>query len=355
MEIPTSSTLRVGKPMSTIIRFGLDLAKNTFSICGFDACGKVVLRKTVSRSQLLVFFSQQAPAVVAMEAGSGAHHWARLLGQMGHDARILDPRLVAPYRKQGRSGKNDRNDAEAICEAAGRPTMHFVPVKSVDQQAQLLIHRVRASLVKEHTRLINQLRGSLAEFGIVVAKGVDRFKQEWIHIRQRYQEQVPAMAWQLLDSLYVEIARVHLKVLELERRIKAFVRHNDQATRLMQVSGIGAITASAIVCTVGNGRTFRNGRQFAAWLGLTPRQSSTGGVSRLGRITKHGDTYLRTLLVHGTRSDLTRTPKRTDQKSRWAKALKQKKGWNKAAVALANKHARIAWALLANDMEYQPA
>ena len=338
-----------------IIRFGLDLAKNTFSICGVDAHGKVVLRKMVSRGHLLVFFSQQAPAVVAMEAGSGAHHWARLLREMGHDARILDPRLVAPYRKQGRSGKNDRNDAEAICEAAGRPNMHFVPIKSVEQQAQLLIHRVRASLVKEHTRLINQLRGSLAEFGIVTGKGVERFKQEWTEIRRRYGEEVPAMAWQLLDPLYAEVARVHNKLLELERQIKAFVRKDDQASRLMEVSGIGAITASAIVCTVGNGRTFRNGRQFAAWLGLTPRQSSTGGVSRLGHITKRGDTYLRTLLVHGARSDLTRTPKRTDQKSRWAEALKQKKGWNKASVALANKHARIAWALLAKEQTYQPA
>ena len=349
------SHLRVERPMSTIIRFGLDLAKNTFSICGVDAHGKVVLRKMVPRSQLLVFFSQQVPAVVAMEAGSGAHHWARLLRQMGHDARILDPRLVAPYRRQGRSGKNDRNDAEAICEAAGRPNMHFVPVKSVEQQAQLLIHRVRASLVKEHTRLINQLRGSLAEFGIVSGKGVNHFKQEWAEIRRRHHEAVPGMAWALLDPLYAEVARVHQKLLELERQIKAFVRKDEHAARLMQVSGIGAITASAIVCTIGNGRTFRNGRQFAAWLGLTPRQSSTGGVSRLGHITKRGDTYLRTLLVHGARSDLTRTPKRTDQKSRWAEALKQKKGWNQAAVALANKHARIAWALLAKEQSYQPA
>jgi len=339
--------------MSTIIRFGLDLAKNTFSICGVDANGRVVLRKMVSRSQLLVFFSQQTPAVVGMEAGSGAHHWARCLKEMGHDARILDPRLVAPYRKQGRSGKNDRNDAEAIGEAAGRPTMHFVPAKSIDQQAQLLIHRIRASLVKEHTRLINQLRGSLAEFGIVIPKGVERFKQEWIEIRGRYQEQVPAMAWALLDPLYAEVSRVHKRILELERQIKAFVRKNPLALRLMQVSGIGAITASAIVCTIGNGRFFHNGRQFAAWLGLTPRQFSTGGVSRLGRITKRGDTYLRTLLVHGARSDLTRTAKRTDQKSRWAEALKIRKGWNKAAVALANKHARIAWALLAKDQDYQ--
>jgi len=342
--------------MSTkIIRFGLDLAKSSFSICGVDEHGHIVLRKTLTRGQLLVFFAQQAPAVVAMEAGSGAHHWARALTAQGHDARIIDPRFVAPYRRQGRSGKNDGNDAEAICEAAGRPRMPLVPVKSLDQQALLLVHRVRASVVTDHTRILNQLRGLLAEFGIVVAQGADRFKREWPEIRRHFAEQVPMAAWDLLDGLFAECARLQDRVIELDRRIKDAVRHSDAATRLTQVPGIGPITASALVATLGNGHDFRNGRQFAAWLGLVPRQSSTGGVARLGRITKRGDRYLRTLLVHGARSELMRTASRTDHKSRWAEALKLRKGWNKAAVALANKHARIAWTLLAKQQDFLPA
>lgn len=340
--------------MPSIIRFGLDLAKSSFAICGVDVAERIVLRKTVSRSELLVFFSQQLPAVVAMESGSGAHHWARSLRTMGHEPRIIDPRFVAPYRRQGVGGKNDSNDAEAICEAAGRPRMRFVPIKSADQQSQILIHRLRALAVTDHTRTINQIRGFLAEFGVVVAQGADPFKRQWTDIRQRYAEQLPPLAWESLDALYAELGRIHERVLDADRQIKAFVRDDEAARRLAQVPGIGVVTASALVASVGNARDFRNGRQFAAWLGLVPRQSSTGGVARLGRITKRGDRYLRTLLVHGARSEMTRTSKKLDQKSRWAEALKSRKGWNKAAVALANKHARIAWSMLAHHQPFQP-
>ena len=341
--------------MSPIIRFGLDLAKNSFTVCGVDASERIVIRKTLSRAELPVFFSQQSPAVVAMEAGSGAHHWARSLRAMGHEPKIIDPRFVAPYRTQGRAGKNDSNDAEAICEAAGRPRMRFVPIKSLDQQAAILVHRIRANVVTDHTRTINQLRGMLAEFGVVIAQGADTFKREWPQMRQRYAEQIPPLAWECLDALYAELGRLHERVLELDRQIKAFVRDHEAAIRLSQVPGIGVVTASALVATVGDARDFKNGRQFAAWLGLVPRQSSTGGVARLGRITKRGDRYLRTLLVHGARSEMTRTSQRLDPKSRWAEGLKRRKGWNKAAVALANKHARIAWSMLAHDQRYQPA
>lgn len=341
--------------MSKIIRFGLDLAKNSFTICGVDVAERVVLRKTVQRSELLIFFSQQTSAVVAMESGSGAHHWARSLRLMGHQPRIIDPRFVAPYRRQGRSGKNDTNDAEAICEAAGRPRMRFVPIKSADQQALIIIHRVRASIVTDHTRIVNQLRGLLAEFGVVIRQGPDHFKRQWPEIRQRFAEEIPALAWESLDVLYAELGRIHERILELDRRIKAFVRDDEAAARLAEVPGIGVVTASALVATVGDARDFKNGRQFAAWLGLVPRQSSTGGVARLGRITKRGDRYLRTLLVHGARSEMTRTPQRVDHKSRWVEAIKSRKGWNKAAVALANKHARIVWSMLAHHQSYQPA
>jgi transposase len=233
--------------------------------------------------------------------------------------------------------------------------MRFVPVKSVDQQALILVHRLRSTVVADHTRTINQLRGLLAEFGIVTAQGAEHFKHEWPDIRQRLASRLPPLAWDCLDNLYAELQRMHERILAFDRQLKAFVRNQQAAQHLAEVPGIGAITASALVATVGDGRDFKNGRQFAAWLGLVPRQYSTGGTPKLGRITKRGDAYLRTLLVHGARSEMTRTAQRSDYKSRWVEDLKARKGWNKAVVALANKHARIAWAILANHRRYQPA
>lgn len=341
--------------MSNIIRFGIDLAKNSFAICGVDDTGNVAVRKTLNRARLLEFFANTPPALVAMEAGSGAHHWARELTALGHDARIIDPRLVAPYRHQGRTGKNDLNDAAAVCEAAGRPAMRFVPIKTVDQQAILLIHRLRRNCVAEHTRTINRLRGFLAEFGIIAPKGAATFKARWALIRQQHDPEIPALAWTVLDELFEQVQALHQRVLAYDRQINAFVRADPRARRLAEVHGIGPITASALVATIGNGHDFKNARQFAAWVGLTPRQYSTGGKLKLGRISKRGDIYLRTLLVHGARSELRYTAGRNDAKSRWAESLKASKSWNKTAVALANKHARIAWALLAKDQDQLPA
>lgn len=338
-----------------IIRFGIDLAKSSFSVCGVDERERIAVRKVVKREQLLPFFCNCPPAIVAMEAGSGAHHWARELRKLGHDSRIIDARLVAPYRQQGRGGKNDANDAAAICEAAGRPNMSFVPIKTCEQQAVLLVHRRRRSVVAEHTRTANQLRGFLAEFGVVAPRGVQILKREWPQLRQRYAQMLPELAWMELDTLYHRLEELHQMTLAYDRQIAAFVREDERARRLARVNGIGPVTASAIVATVGNARDFKNGRQFSAWLGLTPRQYSTGGKPRLGRISKRGDPYLRTLLVHGARSELMHTARRQDAKSLWAESLKERKSWNKAAVALANKHARIAWAVLAHDVEPIPA
>lgn len=341
--------------MSNIIRFGIDLAKNSFAIYGVDDNERVAVRKTVNRTHLLEFFANTPLALVAMEAGSGAHHWARALTALGHDARIIDPRLVAPYRHQGRTGKNDLNDAAAVCEAAGRPAMRFVPIKTVDQQAILLIHRLRRNCVAEHTRTINRLRGFLAEFGIIAPQGVATFKARWPLLRQQHEAEIPALAWTVLDELFEQVRGLHQRVLAYDRQIKAFVRADPRARRLAEVHGIGPITASALVATIGNGHDFKNARQFAAWVGLTPRQYSTGGKIKLGRISKRGDIYLRALLVHGARSELRYTAGRNDAKSRWAETLKASKSWNKAAVALANKHARIAWAVLAKDQHQLPA
>lgn len=335
-----------------IKRIGIDLAKNSFSICAFDENDKIVLERTLKRKDLLAFFSGINPCIVAMESGSGAHHWSRELIKMGHEPRIIDPKFVIPYRTGGKSRKNDRNDARAICEAAGRPRMNFVPIKTETQQSILIVHRRRRQVVAEHTRTANQIRGFLAEFGVVVPKGVNTLKREWLQLRMTYADLVPLMAWEELDDLYSHLLSLHQQLLKYERKINALNKEDERTQRLMQISGIGPITASAIVATVGNASVFKNGRQFAAWLGLTPREYSTGGKPRLGRISKRGDVYLRTLLVHGARSELMLTHKRSDAKSCWAEYLKLNKSWNKAAVALANKHARIIWVLLARNETY---
>lgn len=331
-----------------IMRLGLDLAKSVFVVYGVDAKEQCRLRLQSRRKEVLQFFANMKPCLIGMESGSGAHYWARELIKLGHDARIMDPRLVVAYRSQGRTGKNDSNDAAAICEAVGRPQMRFVPIKDEDQQAVLLVHRIRRGLVREQTRTANQLRGLLAEFGVVLPRGLDRLKREWLGMRQRESDRVPALAWAELDALYRRLGQLHIDISAYDRKIRDHVRRDERAQRLCEISGVGRITASAVVATVGNGRDFKNGRQFAAWLGLVPGQCSSGGRNSLGRITKRGDVYLRTLLVHGARAELKYVHRRDDPKSQWAQKLKSDKPWNKAAVALANKHARHVWAALAH-------
>jgi transposase len=335
--------------MKTIMRVGIDLSKNVFVVYGIDERDQSVVKRTLRRAELLSFFAQLEPSLIGMEAGSGAHHWARELIKLGHDARIMDPRLVAPYRNQGRTGKNDANDAEAICEAVGRPHMRFVPIKDPEQQAILLIHRVRKGIVNEQNRIANQLRGLLAEFGVVLPRGLESLKRVWSNTRQRSADSVPMLAWEELDKLYTRLDQLHQQILSYDRRISVHVRTDVRARRLTEIHGVGPITASAIVATIGNGRDFKNGRQFAAWLGLTPKQFSTGGRTILGKITKRGDTYIRTLLIHGGRSELMYVHRREDPKSQWATHLRETKPWNKAAVALANKHARMIWSILAKE------
>ena len=335
--------------MRKIMRVGLDLAKSVFVVYGVDEREHGQLRRTLRRGEVLPFFATLEPCLVGMESGSGAHYWARELQALGHEARIMDPRLVAPYRSEGRTGKNDSNDAAAICEAVGRPRMRFVPIKDPDQQAVLLVHRVRKGLVNEQNRVANQLRGLLAEFGVVLPKGLGALKRQWSAMRQTETDRVPGLAWEELDSLYRRLCDLQHALVAYDRKIQQHVRHDPRASRLTEIKGIGTLTASALVATIGNGRDFKNGRQLGAWLGLVPRQSSSGGVNRLGRITKRGDDYLRTLLVHGARSELMYVHRRDDPKSRWALKLREEKSWAKAAVALANKHARIAWAILANE------
>jgi transposase len=251
-------------------------------------------------------------------------------------------KFVAPYRK---SGKNDGNDAEAICEAVGRPNMRFVPIKSVQQQSDLSLHRVRQGFVEERTATFNRVRGLIAEFGYVLPNGVEQLRRQVPQLIDR----LPAQVARCVHDLLEHAERLRGKVLEYEREIRLSVRDNELARRAHTRPGIGPITASALVATVGNGHDFKNGRQFSAWLGLVPRQYSTGGKTRLGHITKRGDPYLRTLLVMGARSVLQRAYRESDPLSRWALALQQRRGYHRACVAIAAKNARVAWALLAKE------
>ena len=331
-----------------ITTIGIDLAKSSLSVHGVDERGKVALRKVMSRPRLLEFMANLPPCLVGMEACAGAHDLARRLIAMGHDARLMAARFVQPYRK---SQKNDGNDAEAICEAVARPNMRFVPVKSAEQQAWLTVHRIRLELIEARTALINQLRGLLTEFGILMPKG--RYQMR-AHVTPALEHpDLPELAREVLKELNTRIGALDTEILAQERRIEAHARDNVLAQRIMAICGIGPITASAIVASIGDAKLFKNGRQFCAWLGLVPRQYSTGGKPRLGRITKRGDVYLRTLLVHGARSALTMFVKRTDRLSTWTQALIARRGYKKAIVALAAKNARIAWAVLSSGKPYE--
>ncbi len=328
--------------MNVVSTLGIDLAKDLFSMHGIDSHGAVVLRRTVSRAKLAELVAQLAPCLIGMEACTGAHQWARQFSRFGHTVRLMAPKFVAPYRK---SGKNDGNDAEAICEAVSRPSMRFVPVKSVEQQAELSLHRVRQGFVEERTGTLNRIRGLIAEFGYVLPNGSERLRRGLPEII----DALPARVGGCVRDLLEHAERLTAMVLEYEHEIRHSASRNELARRAQTRQGVGPITASALVATVGNGHDFKNGRQFAAWLGLVPRQYSTGGKTRLGHITKRGDAYLRTLFVMGARSVLQRAARETDPLSRWTLALQKRRGYHRACVAVAAKNARVAWALLAKE------
>lgn len=337
------------------IRIGLDIAKQVFQVHGVDEHGKVVIRKTLKRDQVTTFFANLPTCLIGLEAGGGSHYWARELTRLGHEVKLMAPRFVAPYRKSGKAGKNDQNDAEAICEAVGRPNMRFVPIKSEEQQAVLMIHRARELAVGERTALVNQIRGLLGEFGLVVAPGRERFEKELPALLADPDNGLPALARETFTGLAARLRALNERITGYDQRLQQLARESESARRLMAVDGVGPVTATAVVASVGNGHEFSSGRQFAAWLGLTPRQSSSGGKTRLGGISKRGNEYLRRLFIHGARSVLQLTGSRADRKSRWAEAVKGRRGDNIAAVALAAKHARILWAMLVRGEVYQLA
>ena len=332
-----------------ITTIGLDIAKNVFQVHGVDANGKVVLRKQLKRNQVLAFFANLLPCRIGLEACAGAHYWARELIKLGHDARLISPQFVKPYVK---GNKNDANDAEAICEAVGRPTMRFVPVKSIEQQDIQMLHRIRSGLVKERTALANRMRGLLGEYGIIIAIGLVKLRQQLPEILEDAENGLTMAARQIFADLQEQLIELDKQVVVYGEKIQALHRSSEVSQRLAEVPGIGPITATALLASLGDGKAFESARQVAAWLGLVPRQDSSGGKPKLLGISKRGDVYLRTLLIHGARAVVKTAAKKDDAQSRWINDLVKRRNANIAAVAVANKNARMVWALLTKTERY---
>jgi transposase len=341
--------------MDQITRVGVDLAKRVIQVHAVNAAGRVMSAKALARDKFMAWCVQLPPGcLIAMEACSGGHHWARKLRAMGLDARLIAGHFVGAYRMQGKRGKNDANDAAAICEAAGRPHMRFVPVKTVEQQAQLAVHRLREGYKEERTACINRIRGLLAEFGIVFPQSPDALRRALPEALEDANNELPGVARLALQRAQLQWVELDCHIAWCDERIAAHVRSDEQAQAALQLCGIGPVTASALAASVGDFRQFKTAAQFGAWLGLVPSQNSSGGKASLGGITKRGDEYLRTLLVQGAKSAVMTAHKRSDRISQWLVQLTARVGWQKAVVALANKNARILWAVLAKGRRFDP-
>jgi transposase len=332
-----------------ITTVGIDLAKTVFQVHGVDETGRAVVRRQLRRKKVLEYFSQLPPCLVGMEACAGAHYWARKLQAQGHTVKLMAPQFVKPYVK---ANKTDTADAEAICEAVTRPNMRFVPIKTVDQQAVLCLHRARHGFVKARTAQANQIRGLLAEYGITLPQGINHVSRRMAEIIEDGDNDLPDVFRGLLQRLGARLRDLHRQVQEVEAQIEAWHRSNEESRKLAEIPGVGTLTASALVASMGDARSFRNGRELAAWLGLVPRQHSSGGKTLLLGISKRGDRYLRMLLVHGARSAIRVAERKVTATNTWSTEMLKRRHMNVAAVARANKNARVAWALLAHGRHY---
>lgn len=338
--------------MRNVATMGIDLAKNIFQIHGADERGGKVFEKRVKRLHLLNFLANMPTCLIGIEACGGSHHWAREMEKLGHVVRQMPPQYVKPYVK---TNKNDRNDAAAICEAVARPSMHFVPTKSIEQQDIQALHRCRERLVKNRTALSNQARALLLEMGIAVPKGFRYLRRQLPEIVEDLENGLTLRMRDILSDLYTEFVDLERMIGKYDGLLESVCRESELCQRLREVPGFGPLSATALVAAVGNASCFKNGRQLAAWLGLVPRQHSSGDKQWLGGISKRGNTYLRTLLIHGGRSLLRHCGGKTDQRSRWLVALMERAGNARASVAQANKMARMAWAILAKGEHYATA
>ena len=330
---------------------GLDLAKNIFQVHGITADGTVAFNKSLRRAQLLHFFETFEPCLIGMEACGSSHHWARQFRKQGHEVRLMPAMYVKAYVKRG---KSDAIDSEAICEAVTRPTMRFVAIKTEEQQGVLFLHRARDLVVRQRTQLSNMLRGLLGEFGIVIAQGIGSAVKFAKAVLDGDRPSIPEVAIDVLTNLCNQMVALHLRILWYDKRILLEGRRDPKVMLLRTIPGVGPVTASAIVATAGDGHQFRNGREFAAWLGLTPINRSSGGKERLGRISKMGDRYLRRLLVTGMTARLNQMKVNPDRVDPWAMSLRERKPPRVATVAMANKTARIIWAVLTRNERYRP-
>jgi transposase len=334
--------------MSEITTIGLDLAKNVFQVHGVDETGTVVVVKQLRRGQVIGFFASLPPCLIGMEACATAHHWARELAALGHAVRLMPPQYVKAYVKRN---KNDAADAAAICEAVKRPSMRFVPVKTIEQQSALLMHRARDLLIRQRTMLVNALRGHMAEFGLVEAQGLHKVAGLIAIVMDDSDKRIPVMARQALKMLTGQINELQTRISALEAQVLAWHKNNPVSQRLATIPGVGPIIATAIAATVADASVFRSGREFAAWLGLVPRQSSTGGKARLGGISKRGDSYLRRLLVNSAHTVLLCS--KMAKVDPWIVSLRGRKPRLVVAVALANKMARVTWAIMSKHDTYR--
>jgi transposase len=328
---------------------GVDIAKRVFHLVGMDERGKIVMRKRCSRGEVLPLMANLGPVTIGMEACGSAHYWARHLREQGHEVKLMAPQFVKPYVK---SNKNDMRDAEAIAEAVTRPSMRFVPVKDIAQQDIQALHRVRERLVTARTALVNEMRGLLAEYGIVLPQGVAKFRQALVSTLEAEQTKLTPLGQELFHKLFAELGKLDAEVAYYQEKLEALADTHPVCQRLQTIPGIGPLTATALMAAVSDAQVFKNGRQFAAWLGLVPKQYSTGGQTRLLGISKRGDSYVRKLLIHGARATLRWVKLKTDDRSRWMRGLLARCGWNRTAVAVANKNARIVWALLSRGGVY---
>ena len=329
---------------------GIDLAKQSFQLHGVDKDGQVVLKKKLNRKQLSAFIAYLPVCLIGLEACGGAHHWVRIFTEMGHNVRMMAPQFVKPYVK---SNKNDAVDAEAICEAVQRPNMRFIPAKSIEQQDIQSLHRIRSQLVGRRTAQANQIRGLLMEYGIIIPQGIRYIRKSLPDILENGENLLSVIFREQLSGLYDEMVHLDERIDTLELSLKAICKQNEDCKRLLTIPGVGLMTATALIAAVGDITVFKSGRELAAWLGLVPRQHSTGGKPILLGISKRGDSYLRTLLIHGGRAVVRCAHKHEDKRSQWVGEIKLRRGKNITAVAVANKNARIAWALLTKKEDYQ--